>query len=505
MKDKILWIILGVHIIFCIFLFDPKQDTGGDNAIYLSLAKSLISFKGYRDIYKPDEPLHTLYPPGYPLLLSIPLLFTNMKNAVPFKILNVIFSTLSLILFYMLFKNRLKGLLFYSLLFLIALNPTYIQYSHKILSEIPFMFFSFLTLYLWDIYLRKGNTKILIIISVLSIFPYYLRTAGITFIIALFLFLLLNRKYKHLFIYSIIVIILILPWIIRGSKIGSDGGYKTQLLSKNAYDLSLGTITFKDLFIRIGQNLSIYIFEIIPRFFLPFLINIKFNIVFTIIGIIFVLMSLLGLILGFNRKNLLLIIYFILFFALCLIWPSVWSSDRFLLPVLPLIFFFFYLFIDLLNRFFKIRKNLFNYVITSLFILSEIFFLLPSSFKNLGLLFGYIQGNKYSGYTLDYVRFYEAAEFARKNTPKNSKFLVRKPELFYLVSERKSFCYPFVNDENKIMESINKSDYIVVDAFYWTGTTKRYLLPVIMKNPEKYLIFYKSLTPETYILIYDKD
>ncbi len=501
MKDKILIIILSLHIVFCILLFDPKHDTGGDNAIYLSLAKSLITSKGYRDIYKPDEPLHTQYPPGYPLILSIPLLFTNIKNAVPFKILNIIFSTLSLFIFYLLFKNRLKGFLFYSLLLLIALNPTYIEYSHRILTEIPFIFFSFLTLYLCDIYSRKWNLKILFIISILSTFPYYLRTAGITLVAAIFLFLLLNKRYRDLIFYSIIVIIIITPWIIRGSRIGGEGGYKTQLFAKNMYDLSLGTITFKDFLVRIGQNLVIYLFEVNPRFFFPFLINIKFNPIYIISGVILLSLILSGLITGFNKKNLLFIIYFVFFFGLCLIWPSVWSSDRFLLPLLPLIFFFFFILIDWIKKKVGIKGDLLFYITSSIFITSAIINLIPSSLKNLQMLSGYIQGNRYSGYTADYIRFYETAEYARKHTPQNAKFLVRKPELFYLASERKAFCYPFINDENKILESINKADYIVVDAFYWTGTTRRYLIPVIMKEPDKYLVFYKSSPPETYILI----
>lgn len=505
MKDKFLIIILSLHIVFCIFLFDPKHDIGGDNAIYLSLAKSLVSLKGYRDIYKPDEPLHTKYPPGYPLILSIIILFTDIRNAIPFKILNIIFSTLSIIIFYLLFKNRLKGFLFYSFLLLIALNPTYIEYSHKILTEIPFIFFSFLTLYLCDIYSKKNNLKLLILISILSTFPYYLRTAGIVLVVSIFLFLLLNKKYKDLIIYSIIVLVLITPWIIRGSRIGGEGGYKSQLLAKNSYDLSSGTITFKDFLVRVGQNLMIYPFEIIPRFFLPFLINIKSNLFFIISGVIFLSLILLGIIKGFNRRNLLFIIYFIFFFGLCIIWPSVWSSDRFLLPLLPLIFFFFFISIDWIKKKLKIKEDLIYYIIFSLLIISAFINIVPSSFKNFLMLSGYIQGNKYSGYSADYIRFYETAEYARKHTSENSKFLVRKPELFYLASGRKSFCYPFINDENKIMESINKTDYIVIDAFYWTGTTRRYLLPVIMKNPEKYLIFYKSPSPETYILIYDKD
>uniref|UniRef100_A0A7C4U7X2 Glycosyltransferase RgtA/B/C/D-like domain-containing protein n=1 Tax=candidate division WOR-3 bacterium TaxID=2052148 RepID=A0A7C4U7X2_UNCW3 len=502
MKDKYFFIIIGIYVFFSIILFDPKQDTGGDNAIYLSLGKSIISLKGYRDIYKPDEPLHTQYPPGYPLLLSTLLLFTKPQNPVPFKFLNTLFGALSLFLFYFLFKKKLKEYLLYGLLMLIAINPVYIEYSHKILSEIPYIFFSFLAIYLFEKFLKKESLLLLIFLSILSTFPYYIRTAGITMIFAIFIALLINRKFKSSILYTIILFFLILPWILRGRMIGNTGGYKEQILSKNIYDLNAGRITFFDFITRILQNLKIYLFEITPRFFLPFLQDLRFNFLFVLIGLLISIIVLIGLFKEFSRKNSLIIFYFILFFSLCLIWPVFWSSDRFLLPLLPLIFYFFMKGIEWINKRLSIKNEIPYYTgLFSLLFISNAIYLLPVSFKNLNMLSNYIKGDKYSGYTSDYIRFYQAAEFAKKYTSKDAKFLVRKPELFYLASERKSFCYPFTNDENKILEAIDKANYIVIDAFYWTGTTRKYLIPVILKYKDRFDVFYKTGVPETYILL----
>ncbi|MFW5905123.1 MAG: hypothetical protein ACOCUZ_02790, partial [bacterium] len=44
--------------------------TGGDNAGYLGLAYSLLERGAYLDLYLPGEPIHTKYPPGFPLLLA---------------------------------------------------------------------------------------------------------------------------------------------------------------------------------------------------------------------------------------------------------------------------------------------------------------------------------------------------------------------------------------------------------------------------------------------------
>lgn len=52
-----------------ILRFDPFLFTGGDNAVYYALAKALATGRGYVSLYLPDAPPHTLYPPGFPVLL----------------------------------------------------------------------------------------------------------------------------------------------------------------------------------------------------------------------------------------------------------------------------------------------------------------------------------------------------------------------------------------------------------------------------------------------------
>ena len=69
-KNKLFFICLAIYIVLSFLLFDPKLGTGGDNVVYTILAESLISGKGYKNIYIPDEPAHTQYPFGFPLLLS---------------------------------------------------------------------------------------------------------------------------------------------------------------------------------------------------------------------------------------------------------------------------------------------------------------------------------------------------------------------------------------------------------------------------------------------------
>src|SRR6056297_405241 len=75
-----------VFLFSFMYIFDGKVDLNGDNAKYYLLAKSIAEGKGYAQIYAPGEPATSIYPPGYPLLMSVVMLFT--KSITYQKILN---------------------------------------------------------------------------------------------------------------------------------------------------------------------------------------------------------------------------------------------------------------------------------------------------------------------------------------------------------------------------------------------------------------------------------
>ena len=84
-SNKIFILYLGIFILLTVLLFSPRLFVGGDNAQYIALAESIITGKGYRTLYMPEEPPNTHFPPGFPLLLSIPYSIFG-KNILLFKI-----------------------------------------------------------------------------------------------------------------------------------------------------------------------------------------------------------------------------------------------------------------------------------------------------------------------------------------------------------------------------------------------------------------------------------
>jgi len=141
-----IWLILGG---FYLLFLSPHLSIDGDNARYIILAKSIMQGKGLRFINHPDSPPAHPFTPAYPLFL-IPFLLIPCKSYILLKLP----SLLSLLGVLWLVKKNFHNLTYFPLFFLlIAVNPYLISYSHQIMSELPYLFFSFLTLsYLENLY-----------------------------------------------------------------------------------------------------------------------------------------------------------------------------------------------------------------------------------------------------------------------------------------------------------------------------------------------------------------
>jgi hypothetical protein len=111
-------------------------------------------------------------------------------------------------------------------------------------------------------------------------------------------------------------------------------------------------------------------------------------------------------------------------------------------------------------------------------------------------------------YPLDYVRFLEAAAWAKENTPKDAVFAVRKPRMFYLFSDRHAIRYQTINQvysspqeaEEKTLELYkgNDIDYLVYDQF--GGINVQLIQPVVEGNPDKFAPVHATKKPRTHIL-----
>ncbi|MGB3340507.1 MAG: glycosyltransferase family 39 protein [bacterium] len=482
-KNKFILIILFVYLVLSAFLFDPKISPGGDNAVYMILAESMISGKGYRNLHLPDEPQHAFYPFGFPVILALPVLVFG-RNVFILKIF-IVLTGIGMVYFLSkitehLFKDKAKMLL----IFCISV-PIFIIYNHWIFTETPYLCISLAALYFF-IKASSRKKSFYYISFVLATYAVFVRTVGIGLVIGMILILLIKKQFKYAVILALFFLLIFIPWQIRNTSIPQEGGYLEQLLAKHPYDLTSGRAGFSDLTRRIFDNLIYYSFMIIPKTLMPIL---ESGIIFIVVGSFIVLLTLLGLITRFKKIGI-VEFYFIFGCVVLLCWPRIWSSERLLLPFLPLFIISFYRGLIWMGK--KIRFRYFTYLIIGIFVLLNAISIFKESKRAYKDNIAYLRGDEYAGYQEPWRHYFETIDWIDKNLPTRSVILARKPELVYLKSGRKSLGYPFIPEPAPVKDALKRCDFIIFDNLYKNGMARVWLLPVLEQEPDKYQIIYKT-------------
>jgi len=497
---------LILNLLLCLALFEPKLHTGGDNASYIILAGSILTAgDGYSHHISPGppEPL-TLYPFGYPLMLA-PLVALFGPNVLVLKGFSILFSLGVVLLFSLLARRLIPPLPWAALTVAVAVNPVVVEYSHWILSEIAFLFFSILTLYLMvraeeDKHRRFGPyfcAGILILA-----FTVHIRTIGISFAIAGFAYLAFRRSWRRLAFFTLAMALLLAPWMIRNKIVSKQGrSYGQWLLLKNPYSPEEGSIKFYELSGRALKNLKIYSLGEMSRVVLgPVVLSVRGTVTAAVAGI-FSLLVVLGLVRNLLRGFRLLEMYVIVYLGVVLIWPEVWSDVRFIMAIVP--FFMLYMADGVAFAAGWRSAKLFHAGVAQAVALSLVallglgvqLWLVPG---NLNMIGRCLRGDRYAGYHPAWRNLFQAGDWIRENTPEESVITVRKPHLFYLHTRRRVEDYPFTTDTDSVLTRITATDYVVVDAV--SGTTYRYLIPAIQKVPERFKLVYRLDKPFTGVL-----
>ena len=330
-----------------ILLFDANLSLTGDNAQFINLGRSLADGHGLAETIEGEPIPHTKYPFGFPLLLAIVhILFPS--NLIALKSLVVLLYAISIPLTYLLIRRFAAPTPALGVSTLCLVSPLLLDYSHQVMSEIPFLLFSLIALLLLhrahsdsstkDTKDTKGGKAFLfrisscpswILLAIIAIIAaYYIRSAGIILIGTGILFFALHKKWKEAGFIALGSVLLALPWQIRNASLGGTP-YINQLLSINPYRPEEGALTFTTLIERILTNLEIYGIHIIPHIFLPSFIDANY-----FVGLFFSGLILYALISGLIKRNL-LIVYLTCYLGLYILWPQVWSDTRFPHPGHP--------------------------------------------------------------------------------------------------------------------------------------------------------------------------
>jgi hypothetical protein len=468
-------------------VFDRKLHLGGDNVGYYLLGKSIAEGKGYTNIHLPEEPPANHFPPGYPLITAGVMKvfgtdFITIKKANGFMLFAAI------VLLFFLFKEFSNNIhLAFATCFLLIFNLHILKFSFDMYSEIPFLLFSCATLFFFtrlkfELSPYKSRNFFLFIIALG--FSYHIRTLGIALFAGCLLSLLLQKNFKYFIATFVGFLITILPWTIRGIRLG-ENSYLSQLIMKNPYRPEEGLMAFPDWFSRFYINLKRYVSREIPSSVKGLNIDEAYNnpvaLQEYLMGGFIILLIIAG-IFFLKRHKLTMAGYLAGTMFILLLWPEVWVGNRFFIPIIPFVVFLAGITI----------YSVFDYALKR-------FTPIPLSFRSsvlpLGLLFFipvHLPGVKHlyatrKGQLPDtYSDYFKVAEWAKSNTPADAVIASRKPEFFYLYSERKSTYYMNSNNPKELFEDLEKRNitYVVLDQLGYSSTG-RYLVPALRNNQFK--------------------
>ena len=155
MKDKIIFGIILVSLILGAGTMRSGHEWGDDWAWYVLQAKSIwegttdefIEISDFTNYQSTSHLGPLAYPWGYPLILT-PFYALNGVSPLTLKIPGLLLYAGFLFFLYLFSRSRLTLPESLILVSLFAFNPMLLLFTDQILSDIPFLFFSTLTLYL---------------------------------------------------------------------------------------------------------------------------------------------------------------------------------------------------------------------------------------------------------------------------------------------------------------------------------------------------------------------
>ena len=479
--------VLLVQLGLMLTVFNPSAHNGGDTAGYVTLAHSLLERGTYTDLWHPTEPPHTKYPPVFPLLLA-GAIGLGARTWAALKVVPALFTTLSVLAIYLWARDRRDAPFGAAVALLTAGSSALLWSSHWELSEPPFMAFTFLSLWAYDRMSGSGGlprlgglrdeaagqpttstppeerTNAAITVRSLALggvfagLAYFTRSAGLPLMVAAGTWLLLGRRRRAAVALICAVGLPALLWSLRG---GQGTQYVSEFWMVDPYQPDLGRVGLGGLMLRVIQNAVGYATVHVPT---------------GILGTRGALTAVMGVALfglaawGWGRRLRarpgVAEVFAPLYLGLILVWPEVWSGDRFALPLIPLLLFYAG---ELLVGLTAVRTPPARRVVLAVAIAVVALPALISWKRELRVASGCSALVRSEGgfacWGSRTQEFVQAAAWSRANLPNGVVVLSRKPRIFYVMSGVTSEVFPFTRDADRFLRAADSlgARYVIMD------------------------------------------
>lgn len=487
----ILLCLAAIATLVVIVSFDPLPSPIGDNAEFAILARAVASGHGLRYLNHPNLIPATKYPPGFPLMLAMWIPFFG-GSVLTLKVVVAVCFVLLVPLTFLLSRKFLGTSESVIAALLVATSAGVattlvgvVNYSNEILSDVPYALFSVAGILLLTDSRRAGSRWAGL---ALIMWAYVVRTAGISLVAAAVVYLFLKSHRREALVLASSCVAFSALWALRNFMVAGEGGrYFQVLLAKNPYDPGLGTVGALDVLRRVGINLYGYATGMLQENILPGLVGLLGRSVAAKLGCLVLLGPVVLGAYDLRGRALLPNLYVVLYVATYLLWPQVWLSGRFMVPIAPIAAFYFVA--GVLGLFDRLKVEKLAALVVCAVIAA------PNIYSTSAY------ATRERGYSAGWNHYLSGAVWARDNTPAESVFLCRSAFMFYIFSERKAIQYPFTRDESEMRSYLFKwhPDYIVVDKALGFPQTDYYLLPVLVNMEDMLQAVYSTSDPQNVI------
>lgn len=445
------WLIFLTSAVLIFFSIEKGQSWGGDFALYIRQAKSLLegtvqeclasnAWSMANSDYKisPD-----LYPWGFPLLL-LPICYFSGIDLFAMKLLEIIFFYLSILVIYLLLRDKLDHVSRLLVVSVFAFNPFLIKFTNNILSDLPGLFFCLVSIFLMEKTIVEKKYLInrsfsLIFIGFSIWFAHLLRPNYILLVPTLFFAQIVEKKTSGLDFMDYLIKnkTAVLPYAVfiiftffSGKTLPKGGsyGFYAEFISHINLDYLTGNIYYMAMlpskFFGGGHTVERGIYLLT----LPFTIK--------------------GIRLTW-KKDYIYFIFFVFTAAFFALWPGR-QGLRYIFPLLP---FYMYFFMIGLKDFQAKRKASKIDLPRTCFYFLVAFFLIQtgfSAYKNMRNGRQTAEGP----YTTESVEMFQ---FIKENTGKEKTIAFFKPRVMTLLTERHAFMTKAASN------LASKGDYVVIN------------------------------------------
>jgi hypothetical protein len=317
--------LLALHAVLAWLARRPGILTEHDDAVYVVLGRALHTFQ-YRELFRIDRPVHLMYPPLYPSLLSV----WSAIGGEGFNwlvILSIASSVGALALIFSALRAAWGPRVALACLAAMATNPSLIDSAGGLATEAPFTFFEAMAL--WTFTREPARPRLVAVAIAASLAAALTRSIGVTLIAGMGLFWLWRHRFVTLAIYTVVATLTVGLWLGWTATSAEKAPGKSYIADASAArpEQGLSNILIDRLTNKAPYALTIYLDLPGPA--------VSTRAVHNVFGMLIVTLALLAGSVRLWATWPVAFLYLAAYGGLLLLWP--WPVPRFIVPVLLLI------------------------------------------------------------------------------------------------------------------------------------------------------------------------